>query len=38
MSKLTHLLGLVLLGAGIYFACLWLMGFRLRDYMRRTQL
>jgi putative peptidoglycan lipid II flippase len=37
-SKLTHLLGLVLLGAGVYFACLWLTGFRLRDYMRRAQL
>jgi len=38
VSKLTHLLGLVLLGAGVYFACLWLTGFRLRDYMRRAQL
>ena len=28
------LLGLVALGAGVYFAALWLMGFRMRDFAR----
>jgi putative peptidoglycan lipid II flippase len=30
----TH--GIVIFGAGIYFATLWLIGFRLRDFRRRA--
>jgi putative peptidoglycan lipid II flippase len=30
------LVGMVLLGAGSYFACLWLLGFRLGDFARRA--
>jgi putative peptidoglycan lipid II flippase len=34
--RLIYLLGLVALGAVSYFASLWLLGFRPKDYMRRT--
>lgn len=37
-SKLPYLLGLVALGAGVYFASLWLMGVRIQDFMRRTRI
>ena len=30
------LVGMVLLGAGIYFAALWLLGFRIKDFARRA--
>ena len=36
MPKLLHLLGLLVLGSGVYFAALYLMGFRVQDFMRRT--
>ena len=36
MAKLTHLVGLIVLGAGVYFAALWCMGIRLKDFMHRT--
>ncbi len=32
--RVMWLTGLVVLGAGVYFAALWLMGFRLRDFSR----
>ena len=32
--RVLWLTGLVLLGAGVYFAALWLMGFRPRDFSR----
>lgn len=32
--RLAWLLGVVALGAGVYFAALWLMGFRVRDFAR----
>jgi putative peptidoglycan lipid II flippase len=34
-ARITHLSGLVVGGAGTYFACLWLLGFRLADFRRR---
>jgi putative peptidoglycan lipid II flippase len=34
--RLIYLPGLVALGATSYFATLWLLGFRAKDYMRRT--
>ncbi len=34
MMRLAGLLGVVALGAGVYFAALWLMGFRVRDFSR----
>ena len=34
-SRGIRLGGLVLLGAGVYFAALWLMGFRLQEFSRR---
>ena len=34
LTRLAWLLGLVTAGAGVYFAALWLMGFRLRDFSR----
>jgi putative peptidoglycan lipid II flippase len=37
-SKLPHLLGLVGLGASVYFISLWLMGIRIQDFMRRTKI
>ena len=36
MPKLLHLLGLLVLGSGVYFVALWLMGIRVKDFMRRT--
>ena len=36
MTKLLYLLGLLVLGSGVYFAALWLMGIRVQDFMRRT--
>lgn len=35
-SKLLHLTGLVLLGAAVYFGVLWILGIRIRDFMRRV--
>ncbi len=34
--KLIHLLGLLVLGSVTYFAALWLMGIRIKDFMHRT--
>jgi putative peptidoglycan lipid II flippase len=34
--KLLHLLGLLVLGSATYFAALWLMGIRIKDFMHRT--
>ena len=34
MTKLLYLLGLLLLGSGVYFAALYLMGIRVQDFMR----
>lgn len=36
MQRCMHLAWLVPLGAGAYFATLWLLGFRLRDFKRRA--
>ena len=36
VPKLLHLLGLLVLGSGIYFCALYLMGIRVKDFMRRT--
>jgi putative peptidoglycan lipid II flippase len=36
--KLPHLLGLVVLGASIYFISLWLMGIRIKDFVRRVKI
>jgi putative peptidoglycan lipid II flippase len=36
VSKLTHLTGLIALGAAVYFAALWLMGIRIKDFMHRA--
>jgi len=36
MPKLLHLLGLLVLGSGVYFVALYLMGIRVQDFMRRT--
>ena len=39
MAKWTrwlYLLGLIALGAGVYFAALWCMGFRLRDFKKHS--
>lgn len=36
MQKLLHLAGLVLLGAATYFGVLWLLGIRIKDFMRRV--
>ncbi len=35
MERGLHLAGLVVGGAGTYFACLWLLGFRVADFKRR---
>lgn len=35
-EKLSRLLGLLVVGAGVYFVALWLMGLRIKDFMRRT--
>jgi putative peptidoglycan lipid II flippase len=37
-SKLAHLGGLVLLGAATYFSVLWLLGIRIKDFMRRVKI
>jgi putative peptidoglycan lipid II flippase len=34
--RTAALAGLVVLGAGVYFAALWALGFRARDFVRRT--
>jgi putative peptidoglycan lipid II flippase len=36
LEKMIRLLGLLLLGSCTYFAMLWLMGIRVKDFMRRT--
>lgn len=36
IDKILRLLGLLLIGAGTYFAMLWLMGIRVKDFMRRS--
>jgi putative peptidoglycan lipid II flippase len=36
VKRLTYLTALVLLGAVVYFATLYLIGFRPRDYIRRV--
>jgi putative peptidoglycan lipid II flippase len=36
MARFLHLSGLVLLGVAVYFGCLFLLGFRLQDFSRRT--
>ncbi len=36
LPKMLHLVSLLILGSGIYFAALWLMGIRVKDFMRRT--
>jgi len=36
MQKLLHLAGLVVLGAATYFAVLWFLGIRIKDFMRRV--
>ena len=35
-ARVVHLAGVVLIGVTAYFATLWLLGFRLRDFMRRA--
>ena len=35
-QRVTGLIGLVCLGAAVYFATLWLAGFRIRDFSRRA--
>ncbi|HYD33456.1 MAG TPA: murein biosynthesis integral membrane protein MurJ [Methylophilaceae bacterium] len=37
-QKLMHLALLVILGAATYFGTLWLVGIRVRDFMRRTSI
>jgi len=34
--RVSGLVGIVCLGAGIYFASLWVLGFRIKDYARRA--
>ncbi|MFT7228488.1 MAG: putative peptidoglycan lipid II flippase [Methylophilaceae bacterium] len=36
MEKIIRLVGLLLVGVGSYFSILWLMGIRVKDFMRRT--
>ncbi len=36
VPKLTHLLVLLVLGAASYFATLWLMGIRIKDFIKRA--
>lgn len=38
IHKFGHLSGLVVLGVAVYFLSLWLMGIRLKDFMRRSQI
>lgn len=35
-EKMWRLLGLLLIGVAVYFAILWLMGIRIKDFIRRT--
>ena len=35
-QRVTHLAGLVVGGAGMYFLCLWLLGMRLAEFRRRS--
>ncbi len=35
-AKVARLAGVVLLGAATYFAALWLLGFRPRDFVQRA--
>lgn len=35
-ARIVHLTGLVVLGAGVYFGSLWLLGFRPKDFSRRV--
>jgi putative peptidoglycan lipid II flippase len=35
-ARALGLSGIVVLGAGVYFGCLWLLGFRLRDFSGKT--
>lgn len=36
LEKVMRLIGLLLLGVGVYFTALWLMGIRVKDFIRRT--
>jgi putative peptidoglycan lipid II flippase len=36
-ARVLWLCGVVVLGAATYFAALWLLGFRLRDFARREK-
>lgn len=36
LTKFSYLSALVALGAGVYFMALWLLGIRIKDFMRRT--
>ena len=36
LQKLLHLLGLLLIGSATYFAVLWLMGIRIKDFIHRS--
>ena len=36
-AKAARLTGVVMLGAAVYFGTLWLLGFRLRDFVRRGE-
>jgi putative peptidoglycan lipid II flippase len=36
LVKVTRLIGMVLLGSATYFAALWLLGFRPRDFIQRA--
>jgi putative peptidoglycan lipid II flippase len=38
VPKLTHLVVLLVLGAGTYFAALWLMGIRIKDFIHRASI
>lgn len=38
LPKLTHLLGLLVLGSAVYFVALWLMGIRIKDFIHRTSI
>jgi putative peptidoglycan lipid II flippase len=35
-QRIAGLLGIVCVGAAVYFATLWLLGFRIRDFARRA--
>ena len=36
IERVARLTALVGLGAGVYFATLWILGFRLKDFKRRA--